>query len=171
MKSWLSAAPIFAAAGAAPGAKIVHDGLEFTWPSAPAGEPDAVQSRGQAIKVQGKGHTLGFLYAGLSAGKGTGTVVYRDGTQQTYQIDAGAWSELTHGKDVVLTTTRNEHTFRREEPDTPDVPVYVYYASVPLDASKEVAAVILPFTAWPNAIVPSCAGTIVGVVPVVSPME
>lgn len=43
--------------------------------------------------------------------KGTGTVVYRDGTQETYQLDAGAWSDLTpgKGKDVVLTTMANQH--------------------------------------------------------------
>jgi IPT/TIG domain-containing protein len=149
-KAYSYSAQGLAAAGAAPGAKIVHDGLEFTWPSAPIGEPDAVQSRGQAIEVEGKGDTLGFLYAGVSAVSGTGTVVYRDGTQQTYQIDAGAWSDLTPGKDVVFTTIVNEHTFRREEPDDP-FPVHVYYASVPLDPTKEVATVILPFTSWPNA--------------------
>jgi IPT/TIG domain-containing protein len=149
-KTYSYSAQELAAAGAAPGAKIVHDGLEFTWPSAPIGEPDAVQSRGQAIEVEGNGDTLGFLYAGLSAVSGTGTVLYRDGTQQSYEIDAGAWNDLTPGKEVVLTTTVNEHTYRREDPDEP-FPVYVYYASVPLDPSKEVAAVVLPFTAWPNA--------------------
>jgi hypothetical protein len=148
-QSFSYSAQDLASLGVTSGATIVHDGLRFTWPT-PIGEPDAVMSRGQAVEVNGSGDTLGFLYAGQSVLSGTGAVLYADGTQQTYQIDAGAWTEQTPGREVVFTTHRNSHTYRRENPDVPS-PAYVYYASVALDPNKQVKAVVLPFTVWPNA--------------------
>ena len=60
------------AAGLAAGAAVTHDGITFTWPDVPPGQPDNVVAQGQTILLSGSGTTLGFLGAG-SPGDESGT--------------------------------------------------------------------------------------------------
>ena len=80
-------------AGLGPGAVITHDGLTFTWPDVPAGQPDNVVAAGQTILLSGSGTPLGFLGAAGSGGQhGSGTVYYTDGSTSTFQLTLAATS-------------------------------------------------------------------------------
>ena len=85
-------AQALAATGLAPGGKISHDGLEFTWPGASPGAPDNVTANGQAVAISGSGTTLGFLGAGVfGTAVGTGTIVYMDGTTRPFNPAFADW--------------------------------------------------------------------------------
>jgi hypothetical protein len=91
-----SGAQALTAAGLAPGAAITHDGITFTWPGVPPGQPDNVVAQGQTILVSGSGTTLGVLGAASAAkpggGKGTGTVYYTDGSTSSFTITLDSYS-------------------------------------------------------------------------------
>jgi beta-glucosidase len=130
------------AAGFAPGATFTHDGITYTWPSAPAGSPDNVIGNGQAIAISGSGSTLGLLGASNN-GNATGpvTVVYTDGTTTTTTVTFNDWysNAAAAGGDILVTTS----DWNQAQP-TYSHAVSIYAASVPLDPSKTVADVILP---------------------------
>jgi hypothetical protein len=57
----------------------------FTWPAAPAGDPDNIQGSGATIDLSGSGSKLTFLGAEYGSVRGTVTVTYTDGTETTLQ--------------------------------------------------------------------------------------
>jgi hypothetical protein len=129
------------AAGLAPGATVTHGALSFTWPNAPAGQPDNAAADGQAITVSGRGATLGFLGASNSGSPAaTGTVIYTDGSTQTFKLTLDDfWNPPSGGNEPVATmpylnspTGAYQHT------------VYVFYQAVAIDPAKTVATVVLP---------------------------
>jgi beta-galactosidase len=128
-------------AGFGPGAVLTHDGLTFTWPDVPAGQPDNVVATGQTILLSGSGTTLGFLGAAGSDGQsGPGTVFYTDGTTSKFQLALASYlGPPGPGNDIVAVLPyvnspagRSEHT------------AYVFYAGVPITPNKTVQAVTLP---------------------------
>jgi beta-galactosidase len=129
------------AAGLAPGATVTHDGLGFTWPGVPAGQPDNVLAMGQTIAVRGTGSRLGFLGASSpDTVIGTGVVHYADGTasEYTFRLD-NYWHAPGAENDVVAAlpyvnaaSGRNDHT------------VNVFCTTVPVIPGREVSAVTLP---------------------------
>ncbi len=134
-------AQALAAAELAPGATVLHDGLSFTWPDVPAGQPDNVIAMGQTIAVRGAGRRLGFLGASSpDTVIGTGVVHYADGTASEYSFRLdNYWSAPGIENDAIATlpyvnatSGRNDHT------------VYVFYASVAIIPGREVSAVTLP---------------------------
>jgi len=130
-----------AAAGLTPGATVSYDGLSFTWPDVPAGQPDNVLALGQTVPLSGTGSKLGFLGASSpSTVLATGMVHYADGTSSefTFTLD-NYWDAPGVSNDAVATlpyvngtSGKNDHT------------VYVFYASVPIIPGREVRAVTLP---------------------------
>jgi hypothetical protein len=130
------------AAGLAPGATVVHDGLSFTWPGVPAGQPDNVIAMGQTIAVRGAGSRLGFLGAtSPNTVIGTGVVHYADGTASEYsfRLDDYWYAPGAENDAVVTLPYVNRAGSGRYEHD-----VYVFYASVPVIPGREVSAVTLP---------------------------
>ncbi len=146
-RQWAFSAQALATAGALPGQTVTRHGIDFAWPSATGGAPTAVQARGQAINVTGRGSRLGFLLTGLKDVTGTGTVVYQDGTQQAFSLRAGAFDAPTDGAEVALTARLNDGY---EPGCCADKAGYVYYADVPVDPRKTVRSVVLPFTTYPH---------------------
>jgi hypothetical protein len=135
-------AQALAAAGDPPGATSTHAGLTFTWPDAAAGQPDNIVAGGQAILISGTGSTLGFLVTGTyGAASGTGTVLYTDGTSQSFTLTAPDWyGAPPSGSDAVITLPyRNAPGNGRDQHQ-----VNVFYAGAPLTAGKTVKAVVLP---------------------------
>jgi beta-glucosidase len=131
-----------AGASLSPGAPVIHDGLSFTWPDAPAGMPDNVSATGQAIPISRSGSRLGFLGTGdFGTATGTGTVVYSDGSTQSYGLALADWwaNKAAPGGDI-LTTTAHVNTAGGEQTRNASV----YFTSVPLDPGKTVSYVILP---------------------------
>jgi phospholipase C len=129
-----------AAAGLSPGAAVSYDGVTFTWPSAPGGQPGNVLVGGQAVLVSGSGSTLGFLGASCDNDEGGyGTVFYTDGTTSSYWLYLDNYWDAPDDNAVVATMpycnskgTKVAHT------------VYLFYYGVPVDPGKTVWAVTLP---------------------------
>ena len=80
------------AAGLSPGATVTEQGLSYTWPDVPAGQPDNVETAGQTLLVNASGSTLGFLGMGdFGEQSATGTVTYTDGTTQSFTLTYPDW--------------------------------------------------------------------------------
>jgi hypothetical protein len=129
-------------AGFGPGAVFTHDGLTFTWPDVPAGQPDNVVATGQTILLSGSGTTLGFLGAAGSGGQsGTGTVYYTDGSASSFHLALPSYlGPPGPGSDVVATMPH----VNGGPAGQPKRTAYVFYAGIPITPAKTVQAVILP---------------------------
>lgn len=135
-------AQALAGAGIVPGGTVTYDGLSFTWPDVPAGEPDNVEANGQVVAVSGTGDTLGLLGASTNGTHGgTGTVYYADGSSQSFTVSLPDWWDATGDGHVVATVPyQNAPTGRYDHTAS------LHYASVPLRSGSPVVAVALPTT-------------------------
>lgn len=134
-------AQALAQAGVTPGAVVRHRGLEFTWPDVPAGRPDNAIASGQSLAISGRGATLGFLACGTyGAVAGPATVVYVDGTRQTFTLAVPDWygEPRPDGDAVVVAPYQN-----RPGNQQTNTAATIYCASTALE-DKEVARVDLP---------------------------
>jgi beta-glucosidase len=133
-------AQALAANGLVPGQPKTINGVTFTWPGTAV--PDNIVNSGQAVPVSGSGSTLGFLGASNNGtGSGTGTVVYSDGTTQSFALGFADWwsGGAIPGTSIAATTPYlNNGTGKQNQT------VHVYFASVPLNAAKTVQYVVLP---------------------------
>lgn len=134
-----------ASLGLTPGGTFSYGGITFTWPNVAAGEPDNTLADGQAITVTGSGSTLGLLTTGTYATNrvgGTGEVVYSDGSTESFTLTDPDWMDgpVTSADQVAVTTTY--HNLAGTGVITRDADIFFH--AIPLDASKTVAAVILP---------------------------
>jgi hypothetical protein len=141
-------AQALAAAGITPGGTVTAGGVAFTWPDAPAGQPDNVLASGQTIAVSGSGSTLGFLgVADNTTATGTGTVYCTDGSTQSFTIGFPNWIAATPvDGDVLVATTSYENRTTPGHVYSPSL----FAASVPLPAGKTVAFVTLPDVSGPS---------------------
>jgi beta-galactosidase len=146
-------AQALAAAGLAPAATVVHQGLSFTWPDAQAGQPDNVLAMGQTIAVRGAGSRLGFLGASSpNTVIGTGIVHYADGTASEYSFRLDDyWYAAGIENDAIASLPY----VNRAESGRYEHAVSVFYASVPIIPGREVSAVTLP----PNGANPTAGRT------------
>jgi hypothetical protein len=135
-------AQALAADGFVSGQPVTVSGVTFTWPG--VNVPDNIVNSGQAIPVSGSGHTLGFLGASNNGtGSGTGTIVYTDGTTQTFALGFADWwagSAISGTSIAAATPYLNSGGNSSRQNQT----VHVYYEGVPLDPSKTVQYVVLP---------------------------
>ena len=140
-----------AAAGLTPGGTVTSGGLTYTWPSVPAGQPDAVYAGGQTIPVStpSGASSLGFLGSATNAAStgafGTVTVNYTDGTSSTATLGMSDWtlnanaSSPSFGNVIVATTP-----YRNFDGGMQSVNTYIFAQSIPIDSSKTVASITLP---------------------------
>src|SRR5690349_6502577 len=122
-----------------PGGTVVAHGVRFTWPAAGPGSPDNALAHGQTVAPGGgSGGRLSFLPAGSHGSpRGTGRILYTDGTQQDYTITAPDW-DTGDGDSVIDMRYRNR-------PDGSQYDgVHLFYDDVSLAPGRTVAAVILP---------------------------
>jgi beta-glucosidase-like glycosyl hydrolase len=120
----------------------VHNvnGVNFTWVA--PNQSDNIVTGGQAVPVSGSGSTLGFLGASNNGtGSGVGTIVYTDGTTQSYALGFADWwsGSATPGTSIAATLPYINNGASRQTQT-----VHLYFASVPLQAGKTVRDVILP---------------------------
>jgi hypothetical protein len=135
------------AAGAAPGGTVTVDGIGYTWPAAPACQPDNVLAAGQKILVNGKAGatTLGFLgSSGNGSAGGPVTVTYTDGTSQTSQLYFGDWAQSASNGDIEALTMPYRNS---DDGTSQEITMFVFADEVTLDPSKTVASVTLPMIA------------------------
>jgi hypothetical protein len=133
-------ASALAALGVSPGSTIQTNGLTFTWPDSPAGQPDNVLADGQIIDVSGSGSTLGLLLTSIYPTLSAGTIVYTDGSSQRFTVNLPNWDAPRSGDSVVLTTAYRNRPGNTQDTDQ----VSVFYVGVPLAAGKTVKQLILP---------------------------
>jgi beta-galactosidase len=137
------------AAGLAPGATVVYDGITFTWPDVQPGEPDNVVAEGQTILLSGSGTTLGVLGSASPTETASGTVYYTDGSTSTFSITLDNYFDASTGNDTIATlsyvndsnpATAGDDGAAGQRNQT----VYIFYTSAPLTAGKTVQAITLP---------------------------
>ncbi|SEN36869.1 glycoside hydrolase family 3 C-terminal domain-containing protein [Actinacidiphila rubida] len=136
-------AQALAAAGWTAGAATVHDGVSFTFPAtAGTGQPDNVVAGGQAVELTGSGTKLGFVgTSDFGSSSGSGTIVYTDGTTQTYALALADWwsGGASQGSDIAATTPYLNNGGGHQNQT-----VHLYGATVDLLPGKTVRAVTLP---------------------------
>ena len=128
--------------GLTPGATFTHDGLSFSWPSAQPGTNDNVVASGQTISLSGSGSTLGILGTGdYGTASGTGTIIYTDGTKQTFSLALSDWysNSPQPGGDVLDT-----FPYHNSQTGKASNAVSIYYMPVSLKSGKTVKYVTLP---------------------------
>ena len=146
----------FAAVNVAPGAKVTHDGITFTWPDVQSGQPDNIIALGQTILISGTGAKLGFLGASTSATvSGDGMVSYTDGSTSTFTVTIDNYFNPPGAEnDAVATMAYLNDSNPASNGGTAGKrvqTVYVFYAKVPIVPGRTVRAVTLP----PNGSAPS----------------
>ncbi|MFG1883899.1 glycoside hydrolase N-terminal domain-containing protein [Micromonospora sp. NPDC049102] len=134
-------AQALAQAGASPGSTVSRNGVNFRWPNVSPGTADNAIASGQTIGISGTGSTLGFLITGTyGAVSGTGTVVYADGTRQTFTLSTPDWygGPQSGATAAVVSAYQNRPNNGRQA-----TAACVYYVGVALQ-SKAVTQVVLP---------------------------
>nr|WSX76328.1 glycoside hydrolase family 3 C-terminal domain-containing protein [Streptomyces sp. NBC_00899] len=131
------------ALGWKPGQSTEHDGISFPWPAtAGTGKPDNVVAGGQAVQITGSGSRLGFVGTStFGSTSGTGTVVYTDGTTQTYALALSDWwaGSPTQGSDFAASTPYLNNGGGQQTQT-----VHMSAATVDLLPGKTVQAITLP---------------------------
>ncbi|MEU8199348.1 glycoside hydrolase N-terminal domain-containing protein [Microbispora amethystogenes] len=130
-----------ATVGVTPGATVAKNGLNFKWPNVPVGTPDNAIASGQSLKITGTGKTLGFLLTGTyGAVSGPATIVYKDGTRQTFTLSSPDWygTPRPEGDAAVVAPYQNRPNNQRQ-----NTAATIYYVGVPLQ-NKEISRVDLP---------------------------
>lgn len=132
--------------GVTPGGSVTANGLTYTWPNVPAGQPDNVVAQGQTITLapQAGATQLGLLgTATYGPSQGTATITYTDGSTQQVTLGFNDWtsdSGLMPGEAVAVTMPyRNKSSGVSQVAST-----YLYTMNVALEAGKTVASVTLP---------------------------
>ncbi|MFC4034998.1 glycoside hydrolase family 3 C-terminal domain-containing protein [Streptomyces polygonati] len=132
-----------AAAGWNAGQSTVHDGVSFPWPAtAGTGKPDNAVAGGQAIEITGTGSKLGFVgTSAFGATSGSGTIVYTDGTTQTYALALADWwsGSAAQGSDIAASTPYLNNGGGHQNQT-----VHIYASTVDLLPGKTVEAITLP---------------------------
>jgi hypothetical protein len=145
---WSYSADALAAAGATPGGTVTSDGIKFTWPSFPVGDPDNAVANGQTVNVTGTGTRLALLGSGSNGNaQGTLTITYTDGSKSTATIGFSDWTlggggaQPSFGNRIVLSTP-----YRNASGSDPQQIRTMIFGTAPisLDAGKTVASVTLP---------------------------
>jgi predicted alpha-1,2-mannosidase len=139
------------AAGLSPGGSVSSGGLTYTWPSAAAGQPDAIMAGGQTIPVAAAAGatSLGFLGSAVNAGtagaSGTLTITYTDGTTSTATLGMSDWTLAANSGtpqfgDVTVATT----PYRNAPGGSQSINTYIFAQTIPIDGTKTVASITLP---------------------------
>ena len=138
-------AQALAGAGLGPGAVLTRDGLTFSWPDVPSGQPDNVIAAGQTILLSGAGSTLGFLgAAGTGAPAGSGTVSYTDGSTSPFDLALGGYLGPAAPGNEVAAVVPYVNEAESATAGSAGQAAYVFYAGVPITPAKTVQAVTLP---------------------------
>ncbi|MBO0727663.1 MAG: family 20 glycosylhydrolase [Acidimicrobiaceae bacterium] len=126
--------------GITPGATLPTDGVTFTWPDVPAGQPDNVLADGQTVDVSGSGSTLGLLTsATYGPVTGTGTITYTDGTTQPFTLNVADWT--AGGPTTVMASSYHNWVGHGQNSNYVS---HIYANEIPLRPGKTVQSVTLP---------------------------
>jgi putative alpha-1,2-mannosidase len=130
-------------------AVTASDGINYSFPSAAAGDPDNVATGGQTVSVLPvSGATqIGFLGSATNGpSTGTATIKYTDGSSQQVTLDFGDWTLNAGGSsppsgDAVVAKTSYRDT---SDGDSQTVDTYLFSDSFAIPSGKTVQSVTLP---------------------------
>lgn len=141
-------AALLAQNGLRPGAHVTVDGVPFLWEDDFLGSPDNILTDGQTVRMTGQGTELAILGAATN-GPSRGVVVihYTDGDEEAVVLGLNDWTLNggTHRK--VLYGNRIAFAMRYRlngQGRVDNVHDYVYFATLPLIATKTVSGITLP---------------------------
>ncbi|MEE4540389.1 glycoside hydrolase family 3 C-terminal domain-containing protein [Streptomyces sp. V4-01] len=144
-KGYSFSAQALASVGITPGSRVTAAGTAFTWPDVPAGQADAVTTRGQLVTVSGTGSALSFLTVGTNGAQtGKVTVTYTDGSTSTATLKVSDWYSNAAGDGCTLVATTAHWNRPAGSTNPANQKVSLYAASVPLTSGKSVRYVTLP---------------------------
>jgi hypothetical protein len=132
-------------AGITPGWTVVSNGFTFMWPDVASDEADNYLVDGQQLAVTPLSHANQLALLGSAtngATSGTATITYTDGSTQTFTLGFTDWASktLSFGNKVVVTMPYRDNAAGAKQSLT----MYVFLASVTLQAGKTVQSVTLP---------------------------
>ena len=131
--------------GFGPGDKVAVDGEALTLPDVSAGDPDEITAEGQVIDLNQRGSELGVLGAGtFGTQSGTVTITYTDGTTQTDTLSLADWYADSAATGTFIAASSPWNVPPSETSLFGPQTVAVYYAQIPVDASKAIASVTVP---------------------------
>ncbi|HEY0757160.1 MAG TPA: hypothetical protein VGD98_24615 [Ktedonobacteraceae bacterium] len=123
-------------------------GTVFQWSSGNSGELNNYIANGQTLEVNPLSNATTLAFAGASAGtpvSGTATIHYSDGSDQSFSLGFSDWT-LNNGK--ARPSFGNQVMYTMAYHNTPNgrvqIPTYIFYASVSLEAGKTIQSVTLP---------------------------
>ncbi|RKT57229.1 GH92 family glycosyl hydrolase [Saccharothrix australiensis] len=147
-QGWSYSRDALAKAGLTPGAPVSRDGITYSWPTSPVGEPDNVTASGQTVTLNATGARLGLLGSAANGrSSGTLTITYADGTEQKAEVGFSDWAlggnpstPPSFDNRVVATTPY------RNSPSGESQPVKVFvFATAPITLqAKQIRSVTLP---------------------------
>lgn len=149
--SYSYSATALAAVGLSAGRTVTAGGSTFTWPSAPPGALDDVQSQGQLLRFQAPPPATRLAFLGAAAhgpSYGTATITYSDGSVQRVTLGMSDWTlngnqaQPSLGNSIAATAAYRNYTGVQSSVRR----TYVFYAYVTLHAGKTVASLQLPST-------------------------
>jgi len=141
-------AALMAQNGLRPEAHVTVDGVPFLWEDDFLGSPDNILMDGQTVRMTGQGMELAILGAATN-GPSCGVVVihYTDGEEEAVILWLNDWTLNggTHNKILYSNRIAFAMWYRLNSQGRVDnVHDYIYFATLPLIATKTVSAITLP---------------------------
>jgi beta-glucosidase len=131
--------------GFASGDTVAADGQTLTLPAVKAGAPDEITAQGQVINLNQKGSQLAFLGAGTFGTQGGPvTITYTDGSTQTNTLNLADWYADSPATGTFIAASSPWNVPPQDTQFFGLHTVAVYYAQIPVDASKTIASVTIP---------------------------
>lgn len=144
-------AAALAADGFTPGKDTTVNGVTFSWPLPTGGFPDNTVASGQSVTVNAAAGTQTLAFLGSAADGPISaplTLHYTDGSTRNYWLGLSDWTlNAGNSKPSYGNTVAAAMTYRACPGCTggqQSVGTNVFYAAVPVDASKTLASVTLP---------------------------
>jgi predicted alpha-1,2-mannosidase len=137
-----------AAAGLVPGATGTVQGLTFTWPDVPAGDPDNVPADGQLLNLNLPAGTTKLSFIGSAVNgnqQTTATLNYADGSTSQIDLSFSDWTlggggDTLHYGNVIVATT----PYRNESGGGKDNVTTHIFATAPVTLTQTPVSITLP---------------------------
>jgi len=142
------------AAGLVSGAMVTVDSVVVSWP-ATGGSPDNVVARGQQVTLPPSTHgsRLVLLAAAVPGDAiGAGWITYADASRAFYQVQVPAWTQSGGAPHLAGDTTLVAQSAYHRCATLTNGVASVYAVEVPLDRSRDVTSISLPFAFGSNLV-------------------